>query len=360
MANSGYPTKTTTIRLPRGGYLGAPILAGSGPYGAHDPYLRGANPYAGGAGQAGALTGGGGRGGAYVAGGGAAGLAAQYQAAQNRAADANAALEDELKTGYADRLKRNMDAVGTLSDQSLVDTNRIFDERGNRLRRQFNGGGSANQSTVMASVLSQNEGARSEALNRARDALTMRRVALDADLSGDALRQREAVTNAYPDYNQLARLSEGMGEANAPTAPMPTQQQPVPPVQPSVDVPRPAMSLKDAMRLNSYEATRRKKLDARARMAWSSTPTTPVGGATSAVAAAPIPQHQLPTGAGVSHSYSPATGFTPAPTWPQTKIYSGPMSDRVKQATQAETRFYLTPSSSFGLYGDAKRKMLRS
>lgn len=287
---TGYPTRNTTIRLPRGGYLKAPIMAGSGPYGGHDPYLRSANPYANGASQAGALgmggyAAGGGQGG-YVPGGGAAGLAAEYQSAQNRAAAANASLEEELKTGYADRLKRNMGLVGTLSDQSLLDTNKTFDERANGVRRRFGGGTSVNQSTVLNSQLVQNDSERVAALNRARDALTMRKVGLDADLSGDALMQRERVTNAYPDYGQLARLSEGLGEANSPTAPMPTQQQPTQPAAPEQPATyQRALSPKEINRQNSYEASRLRKT-------WARTPTTAVAKPTQIAASLPRPNNQ--------------------------------------------------------------------
>jgi hypothetical protein len=263
--NTGYMQgTTTTYRLPRGGRMLAPQFAGSGPYGAHDPTLAGARGMAAGYGMGG--------GGSFTPGADVNALAGSYGIAQENARNANADLEGELKTGYADRYKRNMAVVDSMSNQAVTDVNRAYDEEAANTTLQLakagilQGGGTA--ATVPLEGVNRR---RTEALTRTADAVAGRRLAVDSALSQDALMQRERVTNAYPDMNQLAGLAGAMGEGNAPIPGPPQQQQPNPGVGQAYQSQGDAFKMtpaeeKQAKRLDSYDTSRRKKLDQRAAL----------------------------------------------------------------------------------------------
>lgn len=254
--NTGYMQgTTTTYRLPRGGRLLAPQFAGSGPYGAHDPTMRGARGMAAGYGMGG---------GAFTPGGDVNALAGSYAIGTENARNANAELEGELKTGYADRYKRNMAVVDAMSNQAVTDVNRAYDEESANTTLQLakagilQGGGTA--ATVPLEGVNRR---RTEALTRTADAIAGRRLAVDSALSQDALMQRERVTNAYPDMNQLAGLAGAMGEGNAPIpgppAPQSPQQAP-PPVVAAKGKPQvTAADYKAMNRKSSLDEIRRKK-----------------------------------------------------------------------------------------------------
>ena len=275
--------RTQTIQLPRRGRLMAPIFAGSGPYGGHDPYLNGANPYANGASQAGALGVGGGvggGGGVFMPGGGVAGLAASYQGAYGDYRDEVAAQDQTLRTGFADRYKRGMAEVDKLGGAAVADTNRIYDEQAGEVKAQLakagllQGGG-----TVVSDPLMGVARERSTSLARTLDTIAQRRIAVDAQLSGDQLDQIERVTHTPPDMNQLAGLAsqagsgnmEGMQPGNQMPGgyPMPPQDNGFGgPVAPPLYVDQ-----KAANRAASYIKTRQRKAAARAPAA-----VPPVGG----------------------------------------------------------------------------------
>jgi hypothetical protein len=271
--NTGYMQgTTTTYRLPRGARMLAPQFAGSGPYGAHDPTLAGARGMAAGYGIGG--------GGSFTPGADVNALAGSYGIAQENARNANADLEGELKTGYADRYKRNMAVVDSMSNQAVTDVNRAYDEEAANTTLQLakagilQGGGTA--ATVPLEGVNRR---RTEALTRTADAIAGRRLAVDSALSQDALMQRERVTNAYPDMNQLAGLAGAMGEGNAPI-PGPPQREQNPGVGQAYQQKDQQQKSKDAgdaftatpaetkanNRLDSYAESRRKKLDQRAAL----------------------------------------------------------------------------------------------
>lgn len=214
---TGFANRTTTIQLPRGGFMAAPIFSG---YGGHDPYLNGANPYAGGASQAGALGVGGGGGmpgyGGFGGGGygGGMSLGPTYDAGANAAKNAN---EDRFQTGlkgYRDRYERNLATVKGIGSTVAGDIHRRYDQRAAQLRRQFAGGQSGNQSTVLAREIAANDRERNDAISRAADVNAGRQIAVDTQLSGDELGFLERKTDSYPDVNQMIDLERGAGAAS--------------------------------------------------------------------------------------------------------------------------------------------------
>lgn len=189
--------------------------------------------------------------------GGGGGLASSYQSAYDEARAANKSLEAELAQGFKDRYSRGVELAQKFGGGMAEEINRIFNERAAGLRRRFGGGLSGNASTVLERVLSQNEGERALQLAKLGDQTAQRQIAVDSQLSGDMLAQRERVTNAYPDLQLAASLAEKAGAASVP-AMQPRQQGQVSMPQYPVPPGRGGRSFSEmqANRAKSYQATR--------------------------------------------------------------------------------------------------------
>jgi hypothetical protein len=319
--NTGYMQGSTqTIKLPAGGYIGAPIFAGMGPYSSPDPMMsriwgNGGGPMGGSMGNLG---------------GAMLGASTQGAYAQSRAD--NAALADELKTGFQGRYQRGMDMLQGYGSTIDSDVNRIFDERAAKLRRQFSGGMSGNQSTVLARIEAQNERERTDALSRARDQLTRFKLDVDSRLSGDALAQRERMNIGYPDLGTQAAIAGKAGEAAAPLPPEQPQGYGQGGGQPQGGGQGGAKSLterelKDARRKKSYEDSREiKKKEQAMRVGYKPQPMNVPAAARPAPAppAAMRPRAPQTTATGPSHSYVPGRGFVP-----EAPVMAGGGSDRM-------------------------------
>lgn len=149
-----------------------------------------------------------------AAGGGGSGgtLADGYQRAFDEAKAANEQRYLEGLSGYQNRYERNMNYLEGAGQQEAKDINQSYDNQGDKINQDLVSRG-LRGSTIAENMAMGNNRERMNDQGRLQERLRQQRIATDAGLSGDQLRYMEARNDTYPNYNQLASLSEGLGQA---------------------------------------------------------------------------------------------------------------------------------------------------
>jgi hypothetical protein len=144
--------------------------------------------------------------------GGGGSLADSYQSAFDEAKAENERRYLEGISGYQSRLERNLGYLDSAGQQEAEDINEIYDNQGSKISQDLISRG-LSASTIRPVMEMGNNRERVKDLGRLKERLLQQRVNVDSNLSGDQLRYMEARSDTYPDYNQLAALSRGLGEA---------------------------------------------------------------------------------------------------------------------------------------------------
>lgn len=215
--------RSTTVRLPAGGYIAGISDAGMGPYSGHDPLLSRANPYAGGAGQAGALGVGGAVGGSgaqiWGPGGGtggtlaALGVAGAFQGAYNSARDANLQRYGEIDKGYSDLASKSDAIIQDLANGVTAGLDTEWKNQGIAALAPFKKNLGPNRSSVTAQVARNT--AEGKSIATAKALAEVARIKLQGlGFYKDRYDFQERRNDPYPDASRMDRLLSAGGDAD--------------------------------------------------------------------------------------------------------------------------------------------------
>lgn len=147
---------------------------------------------------------------AGAAGGGGGG---PYQRAFDEATAANKARENEITTGLTDLRGRTMDRSAAFANQQRADQSAAYDaQRAGVTQQMVNAGLSS--STVLPTMQAGVTRQQQADSRRLEDGILQREQDYDRQSAMDLLGFRERITDAYPDYNQMAQLAQGVGAAS--------------------------------------------------------------------------------------------------------------------------------------------------
>lgn len=156
--------------------------------------------------------------GAAMTGGGAfpssMGVYGDYQAAYNRALNANETRYQQGLQGFDARHQRGMAMLSGLGQQELADIRQRGEEQKSNISQRMNDLGLAG-TTVGDSLRTGVDRETNADAGRAQERIRQQQVATDAALSGDTLGFLERRTDAYPDLGSYVSLMQMAGQTAA-------------------------------------------------------------------------------------------------------------------------------------------------
>lgn len=137
----------------------------------------------------------------------------QYQQAYDQAKKANETRYNEILGGYRSRRDRALSDLAGSGDQERKDIAQEASNFEGRMGQDAVSRGLAGTSVLPAGKLAAAK-FKTDATGRLDERLRQQRISLDSGLDQDTLQFMERRNDTYPDFEMLAKLSQGMGGAS--------------------------------------------------------------------------------------------------------------------------------------------------